>query len=115
MPDSIDEDFSRFVGPGGMKFFDITHLNSSFLHEPVANWELNAHYHEARRTVVNLAVTNDAAERGVKLCADFKDSVRNEANLQTVLQTVENERAKLPNMNIRNRNQEPTSWFLAID
>ena len=63
--------------------------------------------------VVNLAVTNDAAERGVKLCADFKDSAINEASLQTVLQTVENERAELPN--IRNRNQEPTSWFLAID
>ena len=63
MPDSIDEGLSRFVGPGSMKVFDITHLNSSFLHEPVANWELNVHSHEARRTVVNLAVTNDAAER----------------------------------------------------
>ena len=61
MPDSIDEDLSRFVGPGSMKFFENTHLNSSFLHEPVANWELNPHYHEARRMVVNLAVTNDAA------------------------------------------------------
>ena len=70
MPDSIDEHLRRFVGPGSMKFFNITYLNASFLHEPVVSLERNSHYHEARRTVVNLAVTNDAAKRGVKLCAD---------------------------------------------
>ena len=113
MPDWIDEDLRRFIGPGNMKFFDIIHLNTSFLHKPVVSWERNSHSHEAKRTVVNLAVTNDAAQRGVKLCADFKDSVRKEDSLQTVLQTVENERAKQPN--IQNMNQQPTSWFLAID
>ena len=65
--------------------------------------------------MLNLAVgvTNDAAERGVKLCADFIDSARKEDTLQTVLQTVENERARL--LKIRNRNLEPNSWFLALD
>ena len=76
MPDSIDEYLRRFVGPGSMKFFNITYLNTSFLHEPVVSLERNSHYHEAKRTVVNLAVTNDAAKRVVKLCADFKSSGR---------------------------------------
>ena len=84
MPDSIDEHLRRFVGPGSMKFFNITYLNTSFLHVPVVSFERNSHYHDARRTVINLAVTNDAAKTGVKLCADFKDSVRKEDNFQAV-------------------------------
>ena len=70
MPDSINEDLSRFIGPGSIKLVEIAPLNNSFLSEPVARWELNLHYLEARKTILNLAVTNDAAERGVKLCAE---------------------------------------------
>ena len=77
------------------------------MYEPIASWELNPGYHEARRTISSLAVTNDADEPGVKLCADFKDSVKKENSLQTV----ENERAKRPNI----RNRKPTRLFLAID
>ena len=113
MHDSINQDLSRFIGPGSIEFFEIAQLTNSFLSEPVASWELSLHYHETRKTILNLAVTNDAAERGVNFCADFIDSARKENTLQTVLQTVENERARLPN--IRNRNLEPNSWFLALD
>ena len=74
MHDSINEDLSRFIGPGSIEFFEIDQLNNSFLSEPVATWELSLHYHETRKTILNLAVTNDAAE-GVKLYADFIDSV----------------------------------------
>ena len=113
MPDSINEDLSRFISPGSIKLVEIAQFNNSFLFEPVVSWELNLHYHEARKTILNLAVTNNAAERGVKLCADFIDSARKEDTLQTVLRTVENEKARLPK--IRNRNLEPNSWFLALD
>ena len=39
----------------------------------------------------NMAVVNDSAERGVKLCHDFLDSAKDEARLQNILQVVENE------------------------
>ena len=46
-------------------------LNSSVeqfvLSEPVASWELNSHYYEARKTLLDLAIENDSTERGVKL------------------------------------------------
>ena len=113
MPDSINEDLSRFIGPGSIKFVEIAQLNNSFLSEPVASWELNLHYQEARKTILILAIIIDAAERGVKLCADFIDCVKKEDTLQTVLCTVENERARQPK--IRSRNLEPNSWFLALD
>ena len=74
MHDSINEDLSRFIGPGSIEFFEIAQLNNSFLSEPFATLELSLHYRETRKTTLNLAFTNDAAERGVKLCADFIDS-----------------------------------------
>ena len=89
IPDSINEDLSRFIGPGSIKFVEIAQLNNYFLSGPVVSWELSLHYHEARKTILNLAVTNDGAERGVKLCADFIDSARKEDTLKTVLRTVE--------------------------
>ena len=73
MPDSIDKHLRRFVGPGSMKFLNITYLNTSFLHEPVVSLERNLHYHEARRTVVNLAVTNDA--KGELSCVQISKTV----------------------------------------
>ena len=98
MHDSINEDLSRFIGPGSIEFFEIAQLNNSFLSEPVATWKLCLHYHKTRKTILTLAVTNDSAVRGVKLCADFIDSARKEDTLQIVLQMVENERARLPNI-----------------
>ena len=78
MPDSINEDLSRFISPGSIEFFEIAHLSNSFLSESVASWELNLHYHEAIKAILILAVTNDAAKRGVKqkVCADFINSAR---------------------------------------
>ena len=113
MPDSVNEDLTWFIGPGSISFFEITHVDSSFLTKLVHTWQFDPSYTEARTMVANLAVTNDAAERGVKLCADFKGSVKSERNLQTILQTVQNERNKRPNM--RNMKEEPTGWFLAIN
>ena len=44
---------------------------------------------------------------------DNPHSVKSERNLQIILQAIHNKRNKRPNM--RNRKEEPTGWFLAID
>ena len=49
MHDSINQDLSRFIGPGSIEFFEIAQLNNSFLSEPVASWELSLHYHETKK------------------------------------------------------------------
>ena len=38
----------------------------------------------------HLSVENDGAERGVKICYDFLEFLKNEGNVQNVLQVVEN-------------------------
>ena len=113
MPKDISEELTDFIGPGSMAFFDIAKLDHSFLTKPVANWELETAYFQAKVVVTNLAVTNDAAERGVKLCADYLDSARKEKHFQDLIQVVENERARIPDK--RNRNVEPKRWFLVLD
>ena len=62
----------------------------------------------ARTMAVNLAVTNDAAESGAKLCAEFKDSVKSKMNLQTILQTVQRER----NKKTKHEKQEIRAYWL---
>ena len=52
-------------------FFSLLNINSDFLLESVEYWPKNCSYIEVKHTVDALYVVNDAAERGVKLCAVF--------------------------------------------
>ena len=71
-------------------------------------------YKDAKLIVENMAVVNDAAERGVKLCHDFLDSARKEERLQDVLQVVENDRAAIPNQR-QNKEEAEKKWFLHLN
>ena len=51
-------------------------------------------------------VVNDAAERGVKLSTDFLSAARLEEQYQNVLQVVEKERKKRPNLRKRKLQNE---------
>ena len=62
---------SDFFGPGSRYFFSLLNINSDFLLESVEYWPKNCSYIEVKHTVDALYVVNDAAERGVKLCAVF--------------------------------------------
>ena len=63
--------------------------------------------------VENLAVVNDAAERGVKLGHDFLSCARKEENYQNILQVVENDRKSLPNQRKRHATNKKL-WFLKL-
>ena len=47
---------------------------------------------------MNVLVTNDLAERGVKLMADFIDKSEDETERQALLQVVEFHRKQYPNL-----------------
>ena len=64
-------------------------LDPWFLSLPVEIWQLDSSFNEAKLTVSNLMVVNDAAERGVKLCHDYTKSSKQEGVLQNILQVVE--------------------------
>ena len=48
----------------------------SFLEESGENWEDSESYNAAKLAVKNRKVINDAAERGVKITADFLDQAK---------------------------------------
>ena len=57
-------------------------------------------YQEAKKIVSALRTVNDVAERGVKLSSDYSQILTNDkSQLQFILQTVEENRKTIPNMN----------------
>lgn len=65
---------------------------------PVSNWEQLKCYREVKSKVEKLTVTNDAAERGVKLAADKIGCAVIEQRLQNIAQVVEKDRISVPHL-----------------
>ena len=88
----------ELVTPASWRFFDILGISEDFLHLPNQDWLQNDVYKEAARSFKHMKVTNDSAERSVKLCADFLGLAKNEEIFQNYLQVVEEERRRTPNV-----------------
>ena len=93
-------DISDYLGPDSIGFFTRLGLDLNFLEHDVDSWEELESYQEALKAVKHLKVVNDAAERGVKLTADFMGAAKKE-KFQKVLQVVENDRRLVPNQRKR--------------
>ena len=76
MPERVNEHLVQFVGPSNIKFFNIMSLDAGFLLLPVEITELDSSFNEAKLTVSNLMVVNDAAERGINLSASMRVSCK---------------------------------------
>ena len=114
IPERVNEDLVQFVLASSIKFFNIMRLYQGFLSLPVEIWELDSCFNEAKLTVSNLMVVNDAAERGVKLCHDYIKSSKQEGVLQNILQVVENARAQVPDMRQREKQTREKKWCLVL-
>jgi len=75
-------------------------IDSTFLQLPVDEWEATAAYVTSAENVAAVNVVNDCAERGVKLASDFVDTARSDEHFQNILQVVEHDRKKKPNLRI---------------
>ena len=60
--------------------FKLLNLDSEFLSKLVETWEQNQAFRNAQKKVLSLNVTNDAAERAVKLSSDFLNAAKREDN-----------------------------------
>lgn len=110
VPESIEDDVSKFVGKDSSMFFKILKIDRSFLDLPVKDWDSDESYKHGKQVVAKLSCVNDAAERGVKLCNDFLPRAKKEENFQNVLQVVENCRNSLPDQ--RKRMKKSQNWYL---
>ena len=62
---------SDFVDNESLFMFDVLAFKKDWLDKPVQTWKNYESYLEMENWVRNLKVTNDTAERGVKLVSDF--------------------------------------------
>ncbi|XP_045029217.1 uncharacterized protein LOC123471626 [Daphnia magna] len=77
---------------------ELLNKSQDWLQLPPTFWPLMSDYCYARDFVKRLEVTNDCAERGVKLIDDFKDYTDDETQRQFLLQDVEDHRKNIPSM-----------------
>ena len=93
------------VGSDSWYIFDILQLDSTFLNKDVSDWASSDEYLAAITNIESLNAINDGAERGVKLSSDFLSASKSEGHYQDVLQVVEQDRHRQPNL----RKCKPTS------
>jgi hypothetical protein len=86
-----------FIGPASHLFFEILHLDTSFLDEDVETWKDLPSFNAAKGIVQNLRVVNDTAERGIALASTFNSLLTTqEDQKQYLLQVVEDHRKRYP-------------------
>ena len=90
---------SDSVMNGSLFLFDELGFGKEWLNEPVSQWENHASFVEMKSWIHNLKVTNDCAERGVKLISDFANILtKNPKDRQNLLQVVERQRERYPDV-----------------
>ena len=76
--------------------FDILQFDKSWLNEPFTDWHLNEGYNQMKDFINTMFVTNDAAERGIKITSEFINILtKDPTERQDLLQAVEYTRKKL--------------------
>jgi hypothetical protein len=92
------KELHELVTPASWRFFKILGVASSFLNSSPKDWPENAEYMKTAAVLAHFKVTNEDAERSVKLCADFLGTAKNEDLFQKYMQVVETERKKTPDL-----------------
>ncbi|KAG7171644.1 hypothetical protein Hamer_G014784 [Homarus americanus] len=88
---------SDLIDERSWMFFKKHHVcGTAWLISPVEDWEKNEEFMKLKDFSRSLKVTNDVAERGIKLMQDFIGSVtKDEQQLQDVMQLVEKHRKQM--------------------
>ena len=90
---------SDSIMSGSLFLFDALDFGKDWLYKPITDWESNKSFCEMKSWVQNLKVTNDCAERGVKLISDYANSLtKNSNDRENLLQVVEKHRKQYPNV-----------------
>ena len=85
---------------GSLYLFDELRFGKDWLYKPVSDWEKDPSFCEMKSWIKNLNVTNDCAERGIKLISEYADSLtRDSVVRQNLIQVVERHRKMYPNVN----------------
>ena len=76
------------------QMFDILQMSPDWLALPPAEWDTNPDYIEFRNFVKTLKVTNDCAERGVKVATDYSKSLTKDSQERSKIYKVVEEKRR---------------------
>jgi len=97
----LTSSLSDFVSVDSWFVFRELELDDSFLTYEVSEWATLPAYVDSKSKTKALNVTNDAAERLIKLGTDCLGAARSEEHFQNVQQVTENDRKENPNLRKR--------------
>lgn len=90
-------ELDEFISPKTKIFFTRFCIDASFLERPPSKWDTDEGYQQAKAIVSRIRVTNDTAERGVKLIEDYNDKLStNDEQKQFIVKIVSDHRKKYP-------------------
>ena len=98
-PSNIEavKDLADLIGNQSRLVLKALSLGGEWLSQDPSTWHSSQEYVTAKNIVNNFQVTNDVAERGVKLMVDFADCLTHDENeRQKVLQMAEHHRQRYP-------------------
>ena len=93
-----DESLAAFIGPRSWLLFDLLGCSGLWLHLHPSEWSDDAEHARMAAVVAQLAVVNDAAERGVKDCTDYADVTRDGTLRGRIIAVASVHRAAAPSM-----------------
>ncbi|ESO02978.1 hypothetical protein HELRODRAFT_173812 [Helobdella robusta] len=93
----LDKNVDHFISSQSINFLKRFNINDQFLHTNPELWSNNEEYLKSKKIVDGLKVTNDTAERGVKLITDYNSCItKDEKQKQFLLQVIAECRTKFP-------------------
>lgn len=93
----VKKDFVDLVSPETLNFFSRFSISTEFFNVDPDTWETREDYQKGLKTVKNLMVVNDVAERNVKLIEEYNTILtKDEDQKQYLLQVVNEYRKKYP-------------------
>ena len=100
LPDDLcDARLAHFVGQDSWFFFaSLDILDDNMLSLPVSHWGENETYIKVQSILAQFIVTNDVAERAVKLASEKIGSSVLEQRFQNIAQVVCKDRSEKPNL-----------------
>ena len=91
------EDISQFVTCDTLKFFSRFGVSTDFLQADPDEWEARDDYQKGLQIAAQLFVTNDIAERGIKLIREYNEILTKDENQkQFLLQVICDYRKRYP-------------------
>lgn len=96
---SLNLKLSDSVMSGSHYLFDKFGFGKSWLAKPIQEWKECEDFKEMSEFFRNLLVTNDSAERGVKLVSEYAQILtKDPEERQDILQCVEQDRTEVPDV-----------------